>query len=176
MHKVRLFSHLGLCSYVPGSLCKLSQKSRRISAGKWRPMCLKNNGTHHKYVPLTFTRLIRSYLQPEIWIDLGNEIWTSIFVVIKHFQIAITHFFIVVSSVPVRFITLALFTSISIPPNFFTASPTALYTASSSWISTAHGRHFPPASSTEKKNVPNIYEPSALHYNTEIFYFGKMHF
>jgi len=95
------------------------------------------------------------------------------FVVIKHFQIAITHFFIVVSSVPVKFITLALFTTISIPPNFFTASPTALYTASSSWISTAHGRHFPPASSTEKKNVPNIYDPSALHYNTEIFFLWK---
>lgn len=84
---VRLSSHLRLCSYVVGSLCKLSQKSRRTFAGKWRQMSLQHKGTHHKYVPLTFTLLIRSYLKPEIWIDLGNEI-EHVFLssIIKHFS------------------------------------------------------------------------------------------
>ena len=66
-----------------------------------------------------------------------------------------SHFFIGVSKVPVKLIALALLTSMSIPPNVFTASCTALLTAFSSRISTAQGRHFPPASSTVIKYVNN---------------------
>ena len=59
---------------------------------------------------------------------------------------------------------LALLTSISIPPNVFTASCTALVTAPSSRMSTAQGRHFPPTSST-------IYKHKNLnhHYSTVLF-------
>ena len=61
-----------------------------------------------------------------------------------------SHLFIGVSSVPVKLMALALLTSISIPPNIFTAFCTASTTAPSSRMSTAQGRHFPPASSTIK--------------------------
>ena len=67
-----------------------------------------------------------------------------------------SHFFIGVSKVPVKLIALALLTSMSIPPNVFTASCTALLTAFSSRISTAQGRHFPPASSTVIKYINTI--------------------
>ena len=53
-----------------------------------------------------------------------------------------------VSMVPVRDIALALFTRISMPPNFLTVSSTAFLTCSSERISTIQGRHFPPAAST----------------------------
>ena len=67
------------------------------------------------------------------------------------------YFFVVVSNVPVKVIALALLTSISMPPNFFTASWTALEIAPSSRMSTAQGRHFPPASSTTSKLIPISY-------------------
>ena len=67
------------------------------------------------------------------------------------------YFFVVVSNVPVKLIALALLTSISMPPNFFTASWTALEIAPSSRMSTAQGRHFPPASSTTSKLIPISY-------------------
>jgi len=54
-----------------------------------------------------------------------------------------------VSNVPVNDIALALFMTISIPPN----TSTALLTASIIWLSfltsTTQGKHFPPASSTK---------------------------
>lgn len=59
-----------------------------------------------------------------------------------------SYFFIEVSSVPVSEIADALFTRISIPPNFLTVSSTADLTWSSWRISTAHGKHLPPAAST----------------------------
>ena len=55
-----------------------------------------------------------------------------------------------VSRVPVRDIALALFITISMPPNCFTASSTAFNTLFSSLTSTTHGRAFPPALSTIK--------------------------
>ena len=73
------------------------------------------------------------------------------------------HFFIGVSKVPVKLIALALLTSMSIPPNVFTASCTALLTAFSSRISTAQGRHFPPASSTAARN--NVWITYQYHEN-----------
>ena len=51
----------------------------------------------------------------------------------------------------------------SIPPNVFTASCTALLTAFSSRISTAQGRHFPPASSTAARN--NVWITYQYHEN-----------
>ena len=74
-----------------------------------------------------------------------------VFFMTKHY------FFVVVSNVPVKLIALALLTSISMPPNFFTASWTALEIALSSRMSTAQGRHFPPASSTTSKIIPISY-------------------
>ena len=76
------------------------------------------------------------------------------------------YFFVVVSNVPVKLIALALLTSISMPPNFFTASWTVLEIAPSSRMSTAQGRHFPPASSTTSKIIPishtvHLAKPSA---------------
>ena len=67
------------------------------------------------------------------------------------------YFFVAVSNVPVKLIALALLTSMSMPPNFFTASWTALEIAPSSRMSTAQGRHFPPASSTASKIIPISY-------------------
>lgn len=61
------------------------------------------------------------------------------------------------SNVPVKLIALALLTSTSMPPNFFTASWTALEIAPSSRMSTVQGRHFPPASSTTSKIIPISY-------------------
>ena len=77
--------------------------------------------SYHRYVPLPLTWFIKSY------------------------------FFIDVSTVPVKLIALALFTKISIPPNFFTASSTAFLTSSSLLTSTIHGKHLPPAASTVKQ-------------------------
>ena len=57
--------------------------------------------------------------------------------------------FIGVATVPVMWIALALLTRMSIPPNFSTVCSMADLTASSSCMSTIHGRHFPPAASTE---------------------------
>ena len=61
---------------------------------------------------------------------------------------------------------LALLTSISIPPNVFTASCTALVTAPSSRISTAQGRHFPPTSSTiyMHKNSKESLQHCSIHW------------
>lgn len=59
-----------------------------------------------------------------------------------------TYFFIEVSSVPVRLMADALFTRISMPPNFLTVSSTEFFTDASSRISTIQGKLLPPASST----------------------------
>ena len=67
------------------------------------------------------------------------------------------YFFVTVSNVPVKLIALALLTSMSMPPNVFTASWTALKIAPSLRMSTAQGRHFPPASSTISKIIPISY-------------------
>ena len=66
-----------------------------------------------------------------------------------------------VAKVPVKLMALALLISISIPPNVFTASSTASFTLASSLISTTHGKHLPPASSTVIKNV--IYAFNVYH-------------
>lgn len=60
-----------------------------------------------------------------------------------------SYLFISVSRVPVSEMALALFTRMSMPPNFFTASSTADVTCFSSRTSTTQGRHLPPAASTE---------------------------
>lgn len=65
--------------------------------------------------------------------------------------------FISVSLVPVNEIADALLTSISIPPNFLTASSIAPRTCFSSLTSTIHGKHFPPADSTKKNKLMGIF-------------------
>jgi len=60
-----------------------------------------------------------------------------------------SNFFISVSRVPVSEMALALFTRMSIPPNFFTASSTADLTCFSSRTSTTQDKHLPPTASTE---------------------------
>lgn len=61
-----------------------------------------------------------------------------------------SYLFISVAIVLVKEIALALFTTISIPPNFATALSTALITWVSSRTSTMQGKALPPAASTEK--------------------------
>ena len=78
------------------------------------------NSFYQRKVPLTLTLVIRSY------------------------------FFIGVSAVPVKWIALALFIKISMPPNVFTAAATAFCTSSSIRTSIVNGRHLPPAASTNK--------------------------
>lgn len=60
-----------------------------------------------------------------------------------------SYLFMSVSKVGVNDIALALFTTISIPPNVLTALLTASNICFSSLTSTIQGKHFPPASSTE---------------------------
>lgn len=80
----------------------------------------KKNDTYTRKVPLALILFIRSYL------------------------------FISVARVPVKEIALALFTTMSIPPNLATAFSTALITCFSSRTSTMQGRALPPAASTKK--------------------------
>ena len=69
-----------------------------------------------------------------------------------------SYLFIGVCRVPVRLMALALFTRISIPPNLSTADWTAFSTWSSCCMSTTHGRHLPPTSSTgdSKRNKNDL--------------------
>jgi hypothetical protein len=60
-----------------------------------------------------------------------------------------------------------LFTRISIPPNFFTASSTADATCFSSRISTTQGKHLPPAASTKIHVVHQYTRISHNLWNTD---------
>jgi hypothetical protein len=73
-----------------------------------------------------------------------------------------SNFFISVFRVPVSEMALALFTRMSIPPNFFTASSTANVTCFSSLTSTTQGKHLPPAASTE---IHVIYQYTRTSHN-----------
>jgi len=108
-----------------------------IGARHWVPIGVTAGAAHNTHAHTQNSQGYAFYAYKYIVMYTGCTEYTSCI-----------NLFISVLTVPLKLMALALFTSISIPPNFSTACSTALDTWSSNLISTTQGRHLPPASST----------------------------